>query len=199
MVILIVEQYIEWVCCEKIELKKGDIMKKNMLLFFSMIFCLHLSAHRVMMPGYENNIVDIKGLENDEGLLEVKLTFSNENPVCNYVPASFAESNDGKIHRDFIPLPDMDEEKVEQIIDRAAKDFARLGINCQVSICDAPCVGLDCLFISEGNMDIVKNIEGNVITFTVSEAENNPKEADWAQRNSVKRALSGGYVSNETV
>ena len=89
-------------------------MKRNLYILLAMVFCFQLEGHMhkssyhpatshplVMMPGYENSVKDISMYENSEGFPVLEFALAEQNPVCNYIPLSFKESNNGLLKKVF--------------------------------------------------------------------------------------------------
>ena len=146
-------------------------MKKIMHLFLSMFFCLHLGAHDVtVMPGYKNGIKNVEVYESQSAaVIEFIFVDGGDDPVCNYVPISFEESIDDEVRRYHIPLTEINEEEIVGMIEYIKGMCDNIGINLQVSLCDAPCSGLDCLFILENGLRVEKQIdeEARTVSFVV--------------------------------
>ena len=147
-------------------------MKKIMHLFLPMFFCLHLGAHDLMvMPGYRNGIENVEIYE-EQGHAVIEFTFmeGGDDPVCNYVPISFEESMDDEVKRYHIPLTDINEGKIEGMIQYIENTCKNIGIGLEISLCDAPCQGLDCLFVLENGLQVDKQIneEERTVSFIVS-------------------------------
>jgi hypothetical protein len=169
-------------------------MKKNILLFLSMMFGVDfyasLYAHPIIfMPGYENEIQDGRVLQNSQGNFEVQFLFSDQDPYCNYLPVSFAESNHANVARYFIPLNNFDEEVVDSLIQEVAQSCRAKGIDATFSLCDAPCSGVECLFVFEDGFEIIKKIEDNCLIFIISSTDKDIN-ADWQQRDRAKQIFS---------
>jgi hypothetical protein len=146
-------------------------MKKIMHLFLPMFFCLHLGAHDLMvMPGYKNGIENVAVYE-EQGNAVIEFTFTSDqnDPVCNYVPLSFEESMDDEVKRYHIPLTDINEGEIEEMIQYIADLCDNVGIDLEISLCDAPCQGLDCLFILENGLQVEKQIneEERTVSFII--------------------------------
>ena len=146
-------------------------MKKYIYLFLSIIAGSHLGAHDlVLMPGYKNSLANVDVYEGDRGPV-LELTFTDDGPICNYVPRSAHESNNTQMRRYYVPLSDINESEVNEMIQYVHHICKRLDLDVTLSICDAPCVGLECLF--KGNLDIKKRINAanKTISFEITKRD----------------------------
>ena len=151
-------------------------MKKYMHLFLSMFFSLHLGAHDLnVMPGYRNGIKNAEVYQEQRGgqnTFVIKFNFidDGDEPVCNYVPLSFRESIKNQIKRYHIPLSQIDANETESMIQYIEDLCQNNGINLNISLDDAPCNGLGCLFNLEKGMTVEKVIDEDekTVSFIVS-------------------------------
>jgi len=122
-------------------------MKKFIYLLLGLTCAFQVKTHNIsMMPGYENSIEGVKMYENGYGEPTIEFAFTHEDPVCKYIPVSFEESNNSAIRRYHIPLSDFNQDEVDEIAEYLQKMCKNIGVDLEISMCDAPCEGLECLF-----------------------------------------------------
>lgn len=132
-------------------------MKKFIYLLLGFTCVFQVEAHNIsMMPGYENSIENVKMYENGYGEPTIEFVFANEDPVCKYIPVSFEESNNDRVRRYHIPLSDFDQDEVDEIAEFLEGICRSIGIDLEVSMCGAPCEGLECLFTLPQNVTVEK-------------------------------------------
>jgi hypothetical protein len=146
-------------------------MKKNIHVFLSIIFSVHLSAHDItLMPGYKNSLANIQVFREDHGPV-VRFSFTESDPVCMYVPRSADESNNPGIKRYHIPLSSINSHEIKMMTNYVHDACRQLGLDLSISISDAPCEGLECLF--RGSLQVTKQIDADnkTVSFQIARAE----------------------------